>query len=42
VRTNNQSAKAFYIRLPQDQASAAMKLVLGHAEFGLLSSSIAV
>jgi hypothetical protein len=42
VRTNNQSAKSFCIRLPPDQAAAALKLILGHSEFGLLSSSIAV
>lgn len=42
VRTNNQSAKSFYVRLPPDQAAAAMKLLLGHAEFGLLSTSISV
>jgi hypothetical protein len=41
-RTNNQSAKSFYMRLPANQAYAAMKLLLGHKEFGLLSSSIAV
>lgn len=42
VRTNNQSAKSFHVRLPPDQATAAMKLLLGHSEFGLLSSTIVV
>lgn len=38
VHTNNQSARSFHMRLPADQASAALKLLLGHSEFGLLAS----